>query len=257
MLDLVQEKKCYGFKKITIVSSKYRIAKWTGSRKVVLKQFLVSIKSHLSFAAKKKHLRDSATKDYFTEIYSWREDPLLFDGKNYDYLDQIKNICNLEELNNGSILDIGCGNATLFHWLKSNNIQVEKYLGIDFAHSNEEIETNVKIVQSDINYIDKNTFNEATHIFFINVMCYLEDATVKNILSHVKSSCRIFIIEPIPNIFWDAHFEGVKLYYRTENQVKSTLLENKFKVLKLSNDYLFSIFKTPFFKLTYSIVASN
>ena len=65
-----------------------RVANWLGSPARVLRQLIVSCWSHLSFPFSKFY--DNATKLYFVNLYAGKPDPLIFDGKDSRYFEQIE-----------------------------------------------------------------------------------------------------------------------------------------------------------------------
>ena len=195
---------------------------WVGSPKRVVLQLLVSIKSYFTFPFSK--LREEAVMEYFKEIYSGKEDPLLFDGKDFGYLIRIKKVHALNSLKDSNILDFGCGNGAVFRWLETEKIKPKSYTGFDFAHESKEIQNNVKIIQYDMSndtfpeVLDKYLISRSSniHIFFVNTLCYLQSHSFMKLIRKFPTGSKMILIEPVPGIFWDVHFQGVKPIYRKE-----------------------------------------
>lgn len=233
-------------------------ATWLPPIDVFLWQILVSIKSYLTllFFSPKK----DGVKRFFISNYHVKKDELIFDGSSNGYFGQIEKVLNLSLLEGGKIVDLGCGTGALYGWLQSKNINVQMYIGVDFAYvaktdGSVKIchEDNVSWVQDPSNY--GYIFN--ANIIMSNSLCYTNDPDLLNIFSQCKNAKRIIIIEPYPNLFWDAHFDGVRPIYRKHPVVSKALRENGFSIKAISIDHIFSIRHRYIGPISYCIFAEH
>ena len=228
-----------------------RVANWLGTPSRVVKQLIVSIWSYLTYPI--SNFRQNATKLFFCNLYKGKADPLIFDGKNYRYFEQIDMVYDIKNLTQKSVLDLGCGNGSLLLWLTTKQISLKEYIGIDFAHIDSKLSNNAKIIQKDIADIQINETN-ANIIFAVNVLCYINDATLSSIFESTKERTELIIIEPIPSIFWDAHFDGIKLYYRNSHKLISLLASKGWHVKCTAIDFGFKFFDNYLFPLSYCLL---
>ena len=215
-------------------------AVWLGSIGRVVKQYLVSTISYLTypFIATKA----DATKKYFQSIYNnTLTDDLLFDGKNSKYFEKILNIYCLNKFEKKDVIDIGCGEAAFFFWLNKVGVTPNRYLGVDIAHPATEITESAKIVNSDIeNYPLGNDTLKPSVLILSNSLCYINDKRFDRILKESTSETEALIIEPIPGLFWDAHFSEVKLYYRELSKIVAHFESFGWAIQGICIDYLIS-----------------
>jgi len=78
------------------VIKRKRVANWLGSPVRVIQQLIVSCWSYLSFPFSKFH--DNAAKIYFMNLYAGKPDPLIFDGKDSRYFEQIEMVYDIRNL---------------------------------------------------------------------------------------------------------------------------------------------------------------
>lgn len=230
-----------------------RKANWLEFDRLMLRQYWVSMLSFTSLPFAK--FEEDAAKKYFTKIYNGHFDPLLFDGKKGKYLEQIDLVLKLDEIKNKTILDIGCGNGIIYKWLSDKNTSIDNYIGFDFAHQDLTIGENARILNTDIINVDFSKYKESNLYFLVNSMCYLNDEKISHILRGVNKDDELIIVDPIPCLFWDAHFDGVKIFYRTPNKVIEMLLSFGFSVSQFSTDYQIKIKNKYFVKLSYCLKA--
>ena len=89
----------------------------------------------------------------------------------------------------------------------------------------------------------------------INIFVYLSTKEIDSFLSKINRDTRLIVIEPTPGIFWDKHFEGVKLYYRKLNTLIEETNIEKSTLTSHSTDYGISIFnKFYLFPLSYCAI---
>lgn len=227
-----------------------RVANWLGTPTRIINQLFVSCWSYLTFPIAKFH--SSAAKDYFTNLYKSQPDPLIFDGKDTRYLEQVGIVYDTSSLVGETVLDLGCGNGSLYDWLSSKQIVLREYIGIDFAHFDKKLDANASILNKDVNNFQIDETN-ANVVFAVNVLCYLDDSPLSYIFQSEKKNIKLIIIEPTPGLFWDAHFDGVKLFYRNRQYLINILESNGWRLQNSSIDYWFKFLRMYFFPLSYCL----
>ncbi len=239
---------CTGFKKTPDQNIKIK-ATWLGNTKTVVKQFLVSFLSYLKYPFSKK--KDGAAKKYFASIYDQSvKDDLIFDGHSSSYLEKVKLVVPINSRFD-CIYDCGCGEASFLNFIKQNMWQYNRYIGIDYAIQPCEINSREELVKSDIVDYKFQTNSENSLFVFANVFCYMSDTNIINILNKINTlHSNILIVDPIPGLFWDATFAGVRLFYRSRNQVDKLLSSMGFVRKTTAIDYF--IKKNNFFVLPLS-----
>jgi len=227
-------------------------AKWKPTFKKRLVQYFASFKALLTYPFFKK--KDNGIKLFFEKNYHEKPDPLIFDGNTGKYLDQIKNVLDIAQLNGENIIDLGCGSGSFLFWLKQNEVNPKSYLGLDFACHDHIISEGERIANQDIVDFD---MLENHYVILVNVACYLDDEQLDTILSKVKEKQgKLIVIEPYPDFFWDKHFNGIKPFYRKTKKFLSLLHNKEFKVDKVSTDYFSKIGKKLFNPVSFCILAS-
>lgn len=171
------------------------------------------------------------------------------------YFSRIKKIFNVSEFSKSTTIDLGCGQGAFYNWLCDNRICTKAYIGIDFAIKPCKKNDFCTFICDDIRNIHKYLRNEPYIVVLCNVLCYLEDNTIREVFDALNMSTRIIIIEPAPNIFWDAHFNGIKPIYRTYNEVCLLLKEYNCTVENSIRDYFFKVSKFYFAEMSYGITA--
>jgi len=227
---------------------------WLPKNKLLIIQLIVSIASYITLPFFKP--RVDGSKKFFQANYSVNHDSLIFDGSTKGYYSKIERIVNIDSFRNKIIFDIGCGNGNLLKWFMNQSISFEKYIGIDFAIKISTEIKNADFILDDVANISKYLQGFKSRIFFLsNVACYLNDELFIGILNSLKIGDEIVIIDPSPNIFWDAHFKGIKPIYRKINKMKEILISNHFVIINDIQDYALRTKKYFFFPLSYGIVA--
>jgi len=232
------------------VIKRKRVANWLGSPVRVIQQLIVSCWSYLSFPFSKFH--DNAAKIYFMNLYAGKPDPLIFDGKDSRYFEQIEMVYDIRNLAKKNVLDLGCGNGALFLWLENKRAFPKEYVGIDFAHPPSNFGDKAYSVQKDLRELQIGETN-ADVVIAVNVLCYLNNYTMDFMFEPTKSGTELIIVEPSPSVFWDAHFDGVELYYRNHLKLTEYLKSKGWQVKRESIDYGFKFIGKYFFSLSFCL----
>lgn len=153
-------------------------------------------------------------------------------------------------------MDLGYGQGSFLMWLKHNAISYQEYQGIDFAINHHIQDESSAFINDNILNAYKYIQNSNDIITMCNSLCYITDEDFCFILSSLESGNRI-IIDPSPNLFWDAHFDGVKPIYRGLRTVMKMLTENGFRVDSSMQDYLFKIGEVYCSPLSFGIFATK
>ena len=225
------------------------------SSDVVRKQFAISFWSRVTLPF--VSYKENAAKDFFREIYNGKTDPYLFDGKSQQYLHQVLNVVELNALNRLRVIDIGSGNGVLYHWLVQNCVKLQSYLGIDFAHRSESIDSVAQILNADVINLGSRDLHNADICVLVNCACYLDSDRLNHLLSNLPVGCQIIIIDPIPGLFWDAHFDGVKLFYLSYKKMSDLLYRNDFIIERKSVDFHIKFLSFYFNPLSYCLRATK
>lgn len=229
-----------------------RHAEWLGSPKRVLKQILSSIWSYVSLPFVK--YSKNAVFDFFYSFYRGKPDPLVFDGKDRRYFDRIEDLFDVNTLKDQSVLDLGCGDGSFYFWLKHKQIQVKKYIGIDFAHEETTLDEYAYICNKDITTIETKEYIVSL-IISVNIFCYLDNSSIDLLLRSKTGISKLIIIDPFPGIFWDAQFDGIKLFYRSPRKLIKILNSYGWVVQGISIDYGIKIKDFFLFPLSYCVSA--
>lgn len=232
---------------------KKELARWLPSPMLFVKQIYVSIKSYLTLPFFVP--QENGVQKFFKRNYYTAPDELVFDGSTKGYLSKINGIVNLDKWTELSVIDLGCGCGTLLKWILENGFSIAKYVGIDFSIKTEKGNGKYTFVNDNVNNFDKYIENKETIIFMCNSLCYIDDDTFIEILCKVQEGMTMVIIDPAPNIFWDAHFNGVKPIYRTREIVCSILTEQGYVIDNTISDYLLKIKSRYFGEISYGICA--
>lgn len=228
-------------------------ATWTGGKKKVTKQYLVSLKSYLLYPFSRKE--KTASQKFFRQIYDKTKiDNLIFDGKDNSYFDKVASLVDSGDYD--VIYDCGCGEASFNNYLNKLNIKFKKYIGVDFAVEPKIISENAEVLNDDI--VSHNYALEGKTLFvFSNVLCYLSKEDVISLLNKISHpNVDILIIDPIPSLFWDATFDKVKLHYRSIKKVNKLMSEFGFNNSLIVKDYLWRIGKLYLRSLSYATLYS-
>ena len=239
--------KCSGYKKTAIKKIK---ANWVGDRKKLFRQLMVSLKSYVVNPFVKKH--SDATQAYFSSIYSKQKvDDLIFDGDDASYLAKAALI--LEGKRYDKIYDCGCGGGSFLSFATQSGIEFEEYVGIDFAISESKDTPQAKFIKGDILELDFSDTAKERLVVLSNVACYLSDEKLKALMSKAaRKGTTLLIVDPVPGLFWDATFEGVKLFYRTPRRMSAIAEKAGYSIEQYAKDYLCECKNAYLFPLSYA-----
>lgn len=197
-----------------------------------------------------------AIRAFFREHRANQPDPLVFDGALDGYCQQIIPILPASAAN--QYLDLGCGDAGLYEFLRRRSIPFRNYIGVDFA-----VGSAVACGRSDFQIIDARIQDKAleklvlpgTHLVFINSICYQENLDEIPVLSHAARHCgnSLIVLEPFPGLFWDKHFSGVQPRYRAPFDLIVQLESMGWRPQKEAVFYLFKMGSTWVWPLTYGV----
>jgi SAM-dependent methyltransferase len=216
-------------------------ARWLGSWSRVARQLLVSLRSHITY--KFADQKEGAAERYFRSIYSGtRYDDLLFDGKDWAYYQKLTKIINMDMFGEAQIIDVGCGNGSLYRWLQRDNRSPRMYSGIDIAHPDVEVDASASIHCADVLTVDfGNIVDSRAVLALVNSLCYLDDERFSHLLHQSNYISELIVVEPVPGIFWDAHFDGAMLYYRHPETLLARLTETGWIPQAVAVDYLVAL----------------
>jgi SAM-dependent methyltransferase len=227
------------------------VAGWIPKKTLLWKQLFVSAKSFLTLPLYKP--REDGIQVFFRHNYYVKPDGLIFDGTTLGYYSKIKSIVDIRTLNNKVVIDLGCGQKSLLCWLNEEGISPCKYIGVDFAV--EAVNDNIYVANDDINNVDKYLAENGNAIVMCNVLCYINDSAFSSVLCKLNTDDEIIILDPSPNLFWDAHFNGVKPIYRKINEVKNYLVREGFTIFNMVQDYYMKLGNNFIFPFSYCIHA--
>lgn len=228
-------------------------ANWLGNKKKIFKQFFVSLLSYISYPFRKKN--NKAAKKYFTSIYDKSLcDELIFDGNNSAYLDKVKILFSKDVCFN-VVYDCGCGEGSFLCFMKLNHWKYSNYIGLDYAIKDKNISINEKILNADFVEYDFNFNGDNSLFVFVNVLCYLSNDEIETVLKKIRGEGKtLLIVEPIPGLFWDATFSGVRLYYRSIKKLSKLLNKYGFEKTHCSIDYMIKFKNSYMFPLSYAAI---
>lgn len=229
-------------------------AKWLPNCRKFIKQLLVSISSYITLPF--FCYKNDGTRLFFKKNYSEKQDDLIFDGTSSGYFSRIEKLLCGIVLDDTVIIDLGCGQGALFNWLESNAVTYKEYIGIDFAIS-QKATTKAKYICDNISNLEKYMPDNLCLIVMSNALCYIDDLLFLRILSALKRGDSILIIEPSPNIFWDAHFNGIKPLYRPIDTTCTFLQNCGYKIMNTFQDYLLGKLNHYYIELSYGIYATK
>ena len=221
-------------------------------------QLFVSIWSYLTLPF--FHAKENAIFEFFHKNYYCQPDGFIFDGNNdNNYYSQIEKIYDLKNLENSLVIDLGCGKGALYLWLKKNETTFHQYVGIDFAVRECILSQNACIIQKDmldfLEYYPKN--GQRKMIIMSNSLCYISNQDFVKILNHCNLLDEVIIVEPSRNLFWDAHFDGIKPTYRKLKDIMHILRNNGWIIDSVSSDFMIQIFGICWFRISYSLRATK
>lgn len=227
---------------------------WIPNKYLFFRQLRVSLFSYLTLPFFKR--KENGVQLFFEKNYSKEKDDLIFDGNTTSYYDKLDSKEIRDLLSEANVIDLGCGSASFYKWLKNNHVTICSYIGLDFAVENKSINAACEIVNDNLLNFTNYLLYEKNVIVLCNVLCYLTDDVINAILYKCPVETVIIIIEPSPGVFWDAHFDGIKPKYRNVNSIERMLQKFGFQLLSTIQDYLVSINKQLyFFPLSYCICA--
>lgn len=228
-------------------------AEWPKNHPNFWLQMRVGILSHLLPLFNFK--RNGNIQFFFKNHYGNKADPLIFDGNSSEYLSQlypfIKNIDSIE-----NIIDLGCGEGALYHFLKKMKIGFSKYIGIDFAIPKTLLGSDATIQEAD--FTNKETVHFLTSksiLIAVNTFCYINKITEIPIIrsSNEKNADQLLVLEPWPGWFWDRHFDGIWPNYRSPQELSRNLSEIGWEPINQINFYYFCLFGVYVMPLSYAM----
>lgn len=225
---------------------------WLPNCNKFLKQLAVSLISYITLPF--FHQRRDGVKEFFNKNYYGAPDDLIFDGTSSGYFDRIRKLLGDRRYEFHVILDLGCGQGSLYHWLNGNSIKYKKYMGVDFAITPYEFQ-NAQFACGNICDIKSYITEDESLAFMCNSLCYIENSVFTTILSSLQKNSGIIVIDPTPNLFWDAHFCGVKPIYRSMKQTCELLQNAGFEIVNTHQDYLLGWKNHYAIGLSYGIFA--
>lgn len=231
------------------------IAKWIPKKSILIKQLFVSAISYITLPFFRKV--ENATKIFFEKNYYIKPDGLVFDGNNLEFYSKISKTCNIDNLHYKNILDLGCGLCSLNNWLERNIIDFNQYIGIDFAIRGDTLSPHAFSVSDNVNNLGNYFIGQKKVVFLTNVACYLNTDQFEDILRKCNHEDEIILVEPSPNIFWDAHFNNIKPVYRKMEIIEDILVAKHFEVLNSTQDYAFKLGRNYIFPLSYCVYAKK
>lgn len=227
------------------------VAHWTPRLKIYIKQLCVSSLSFLTLPFFTP--TEDGVKQFFKANYYEKPDDLVFDGSNNGYYSKIELLPDFKMRENVSVIDLGSGQGSLYLWLKNIGITIKQYIGIDFAIKSRILDEHGFLVNDDIFNVSKYLLTSEDIIFMCNSLCYIDDVLFIEILDCLNKGNELFILDPVPNLFWDAHFNGVKPIYRKYDYVVSLLMNHGFCIKGTVQDYLFKIGNLYISPMSYCI----
>lgn len=222
-------------------------ASWLPRPSLFCKQMAVSLLSYITLPF--FHETENGTKLFFEKNYYNKKDELVFDGSNGSYFDKL--IALISKDYRDLILDLGCGkDAAFYSWAINKGISFRTYIGIDFSVKNIFIDERAEIANDNLIVFDKYRKNsESAMIVLSNSLCYLSNREFLKVLKCIRQGDEIVIIDPEPNLFWDAHFCGIKPVYRKHEEITELLRSNGFTVEGITTDY----FLKRLFRMSYAL----
>lgn len=191
-------------------------------------------------------------KLFFRDIYDGAPDETVVDSNLNEYAEQIFRVIDKEEFENASVLDIGCGSGALYQVLRDGGAALKRYLGIDVSHPNRILSKSAKIVNQSAYEIDDLEL-EPTHVLASNSFCYIESLERVYAIGSNGSAKSLVIVEPVPGIFWNRHFDGILLFYRSANDLSSQLQEHQWQLKRVTTFYLIHFRAIRIWPLCYAV----
>jgi hypothetical protein len=226
-------------------------AVWVPPFKLFVKQIFVSFISYVTLPF--FHQNPNGVKIFFHNNYFNHPDGLIFDGATTGYFSKIERVFDFDTLSRYDIIDFGSGIGSLFYWIRSKKTSPHSYLGIDFAIEDFDLAQSASLKCSDIIGYESSPTTNSRLYFMCNVMCYLKNDQLESVLANLRAGDTLIIIEPTPNIFWDAHFHGIKPVYRTLDSTCGILCRNSFRIDNSIQDYFGKIKDIFFCPASYCI----
>lgn len=230
-------------------------ANWLPSMPLLIKQLFISAISFLTLPCYKP--KENGIQNFFVDNYYVKPDGLVFDGSTKGYYEKVKRVISEGVLNNQIIVDIGCGRGVFYFWLVTERYSVKKYIGIDFSIRDRKVDEKCFLYNDHAANINKYISEECCILFMSNVVCYLSDSIFKDIMCSLRKGDKIIIIEPSPNLFWDAHFCGIKPNYRNIRDMIRLIEDEELEVINTVQDYFMRIGRRYLFPVSYCIYATK
>ena len=135
-----------------------------------------------------------------------------------------------------TVVDVGCGDARLS---RSEMIKDKVYIGIDLAITGVTNSDKTFLIEKPVSpTIDLSTLRSGRALFvLVHVYCYNADsAELTSFLSaNSRSGDKLFLIEPKRSLFWERHFSGISLTFRSRNQLEGIVNEAGFDYVDFSS----------------------
>lgn len=175
---------------------------------------------------------------------------LSFGPYNAFVLDLKKSVLSHKKL---KILDLGCGGATLLNFLEKEEIQFEKYIGVDLVITAKELSRigyRIDFIESDIQNVNLEN-QKFDLVFACNSIVYCADksAVIKTALDHLNDDGIFCAIEPVKSLFWEAYFNKIRLNFTSRHNL-IPLIGDKCKL-----KYTYSLYLRIFFGLRFWAVS--
>ena len=157
------------------------------------------------------------------------------------------------------VLDLGCGPASVGHWLRQNDYQW-CYTGVDIVpeaqHYFDSV-PNSNLIEKDLNTLDKEDIkNPADIIFMINAFGYVDNQARLLRLIHEVShdNTFFFIMDAYPASFWSNEYPTKRF---KSNELTNILQQNGWKVERKFHLSVYTIFNKPFMNLSHAFLCSR
>ncbi len=228
------------------------LAKWPQTNPHFWKQMRTGVLSHIFGPNTKEQKLEIQT--FFQSHYK-QVDQLVCDGNTNGFLSQLNEL-GLFNVKTSHILDLGCGNGSLYRYIKDIGVDIPQYTGLDFAVSGKRLDSRAIICNIDLrNSQAVNLLANENTIFAINTFCYLESLSNIPVLksSGRKTNNYLLVVDPWPGLFWERHFNGIWPTYRSPEKLIKEMSEIGWKPNQQVNYYLVRLFGKFFFPLSYGL----
>lgn len=227
------------------------VANWLPNNRLLIKQIFLSAWSHITLPISKNF--PNGVQSFFHHNYNHEPDELIFDGSNVFYFSRLFQALDIERLEDKTIIDLGCGRATLYNWMTDNDIPFFKYVGIDFAVDSIRLSERAQIIKSNIFNVDTFVSDGNCLFFLSNVICFQTNDELHYLLSNLSRRSEVLIIEPSPGLFWDAHFDGIHPCYRSIYSLTKIMNDCGIRIVNSMQDYMVNFLGSYYFPVSYCL----